>query len=68
MAEKKARKKPQIKVVSKGPYMVTGLKHLKNWKGEDLPVKVTTSLCRCGASKNKPYCDGTHLDIGFKDE
>ncbi|MEW8378186.1 MAG: CDGSH iron-sulfur domain-containing protein, partial [Candidatus Thiodiazotropha taylori] len=32
------------------------------WQGEKL------ALCRCGASKNKPFCDGTHNGIGFKTE
>ena len=31
-----------------------------------LDGKVFTALCRCGGSKNKPYCDGTHAKINFK--
>jgi CDGSH-type Zn-finger protein len=28
--------------------------------------KVLTAMCRCGASANKPYCDGSHGKVGFK--
>ena len=32
----------------------------------DLTGKAAFSLCRCGASANKPFCDGTHKTIGFQ--
>ena len=32
----------------------------------DLTGKAAFSLCRCGASLNKPFCDGTHNKIGFQ--
>ncbi len=31
----------------------------------DLGGRTTISLCRCGQSKNKPFCDGSHRDAGF---
>jgi CDGSH-type Zn-finger protein len=31
----------------------------------EYPLQETYALCRCGQSKNKPYCDGTHIKIGF---
>jgi len=39
--------------------------NLHNFKGEPLSTTVGTVLCRCGGSKNKPFCDGTHNVIGF---
>ena len=35
--------------------------------GTTLAVQDETWLCRCGASANKPYCDGSHSRIGFRD-
>jgi CDGSH-type Zn-finger protein len=39
--------------------------------GHNLTVvdgKVFAAMCRCGASNNKPYCDGSHVNTGFKAE
>jgi CDGSH-type Zn-finger protein/uncharacterized Fe-S cluster protein YjdI len=43
-----------------GPYAVRGALRIA---GQDGFFRAT--LCRCGASKNKPYCDGSHHEIGF---
>jgi CDGSH-type Zn-finger protein/ferredoxin len=48
-----------------GPYIVRNLRKLTNSKGETLATRPIVALCRCGGSKIKPYCDGTHAAIGF---
>lgn len=56
--------KPAITLAPDGPYIVKALKHLSNNSGA-VECKETMALCRCGASENKPFCDGTHAKIGF---
>jgi CDGSH-type Zn-finger protein len=36
--------------------------------GDDITLEKTAFLCRCGVSKNKPYCDGTHKADGYTDK
>jgi len=48
--------KVEIEAVENGPYLIK------------VNGKVVYALCRCGASNNKPFCDGTHRKIGFKAE
>jgi CDGSH-type Zn-finger protein len=64
-----------IKVRKDGPYAVdlaTGDFVLVDHDGNPIPLpalkpgKTTITLCRCGASTKKPFCDGTHSKIGFK--
>jgi CDGSH-type Zn-finger protein len=58
-----------IKAAPNGPYLVTNCQVLENRSdGNRHESKGTIALCRCGASKNKPFCDGTHAKIGFSDE
>jgi CDGSH-type Zn-finger protein len=63
----------QIKITVKpnGPYRVEGAEgavELVDANGNqfDLTGKPAFSLCRCGGSVNKPFCDGTHSRIGFQ--
>jgi len=62
-----SEKKPSINPTHNGPYLVTGLKNFANRKGP-LEPRETMALCRCGKSANKPYCDGTHVKVGFSSE
>ena len=56
--------KPNITLMSDGPYVVKNLKHFINQKGQ-IETKERMALCRCGSSANKPFCDGTHSKNGF---
>ena len=58
--------KTTIQCVENGPYMVKGTVVLKGDKGEPITTTSVMSLCRCGGSKSKPFCDGTHSRIGFR--
>jgi uncharacterized Fe-S cluster protein YjdI len=49
-----------------GPLMVYGNVMVKYGDGRTENKSKATAFCRCGASANKPYCDGTHRKIGFK--
>lgn len=58
----------KITVTKDGPYEVAGGAKLFDHQGKEYiedqipPIY----LCRCGQSKNKPFCDGSHKDAGFK--
>ncbi len=60
--------KPSITPSPNGPYLVKDLQTLQNSQGEQLETQPTFALCRCGGSKKKPFCDGTHAKIGFSDK
>ncbi len=54
-----------IHTAPKGPLMVNGNITVKDKKGNPTQPHKVTVFCRCGASANKPFCDGTHTKIGF---
>jgi CDGSH-type Zn-finger protein len=71
--------RPRVKVLKDGPYVVTGAVPLLKttigvdaagdsveWiEGEQIPSGEQCTLCRCGRSARKPFCDGSHMDVAF---
>ena len=69
--------KGRIKIVKDGPFLVSGNIPLsekrivpgegeyKYEEGRELPQSESYALCRCGKSKNPPFCDGAHRKAGF---
>ncbi|WP_420634244.1 CDGSH iron-sulfur domain-containing protein [Candidatus Palauibacter sp.] len=51
-----------------GPYRFDGVIELSGAGHEGTARFASPSLCRCGASKNKPFCDGAHKEIEFEAE
>ena len=48
-----------------GPLQLDGNLEIVSGTGRTLNRVTQTYLCRCGGSKNKPYCDGSHRKLGF---
>ena len=58
---------PRIGVVRNGPFWVRGGIRVESADGSAYEVRNRVTLCRCGGSDNKPFCDGTHWENGFTD-
>ena len=56
-----------VEVSPNGPLLVYGNITIKDSAGNETKKHKVTAFCRCGASANKPYCDGSHRKIDFKD-
>jgi CDGSH-type Zn-finger protein/ferredoxin len=57
----------QIGIIDDGPLWVTGGIPVTTADGRELETRARVTLCRCGASGNKPLCDGSHQKAGFTD-
>ncbi len=56
----------KVEVTPNGPYLIKTECLIVHSDGREETKTGTVALCRCGASSNKPYCDGGHRKIGFE--
>ena len=62
-------REPGITITRDGPYCLVGGVEVvgEEPRGEEVS-REHCACCRCGASKNKPFCDGSHTEAGFEDD
>ena len=67
MEEQQSQQPVKITVRENASYLVEGPVTIVDADGKeyDISAKKRVSLCRCGGSTTKPFCDGTHSKIGF---
>ncbi len=61
----------KIRIRPNGPFLVEGAVELTDSAGNAYPLspdKPAIALCRCGASKDRPFCDGSHRASGFESD
>jgi CDGSH-type Zn-finger protein len=58
--------RPKLHVKPNGSIRVTGKVDFIDSEGKVIDTKENFSLCRCGHSKEKPFCDGSHREAEFK--
>lgn len=63
--DKKDREEPAINCTRSTPFRVSGLENLIDPDGNPLPTTQVMLLCRCGHSRRKPHCDGSHRRSGI---
>jgi uncharacterized Fe-S cluster protein YjdI len=56
----------EIRIIENGPALIKGKFRMMKGSGEKIETAPQIALCRCGASRNKPFCDGTHHSTKFK--
>ena len=61
------RAEPEIIALPDASLRIRGAIPVVSADGEPYEIRARQTLCRCGHSKNKPFCDGTHWSVGFRD-
>ncbi len=65
---KKKAKFARVQILKNGPALITGNFIVRDTKKKKIKIEnEVAAICRCGGSKKKPFCDGSHQTVGFKD-
>ena len=67
-AAQKADSEVRVQILKNGPLIVQGTQRILHADGREEVVETKAAYCRCGASGKKPFCDGSHTGIGFRDD
>ena len=66
-APQEAPRRPAVAIpIPDGPLLVMGDLRVQDPGGEPIAEETRLTLCRCGNSKNQPFCDNSHLENGFR--
>ncbi len=65
--EERPAEPAKISISRNGPLFARGRVSVMNADGETIARMTRVALCRCGASADKPFCDGSHDKVGFSD-
>lgn len=65
--DKKEKEKvaTELSIMKNGPFLIKGSFKIFDTDGNEIVTESTAALCRCGQTKNKPFCDGSHVNAGF---
>lgn len=63
-----ARGPLRITLAANGPLLLEGVAEVRSADGQTKYVGSKGALCRCGSSRSKPFCDGSHARVGFTSE
>jgi CDGSH-type Zn-finger protein len=67
MSSARPSEKAVITPYEDGPYLIRGTFSVCDQEGNPIDVaRRTVALCRCGRSRSRPFCDGTHRLVGFR--